>query len=153
MSITLSDQDKRTLRTAAYGAVTLMSFAGAAGVPHKVAINGTFALSSATGTVGHVLAEKTKDVKLNSKSGAALADQVLPALTESMSLLKKQDPAEAATSAAPSSSPSKQPPGPATASPAPRWPRWPARSLKPSMPREPVASTHAQTDTEKGRYG
>lgn len=94
-SSTLSDQDKRTLRIAAYGAVTLMSYAGAAGSPHKVATNGTLALSSATGLVGHVLAAKTNDVKLNSKSGAALADQVLPALTESVTLLKKRNPAEA----------------------------------------------------------
>jgi hypothetical protein len=95
ISIILSDQDKRTLRTAAYGAVTLMSYAGVAGSPHKVATNGTLALSSATGLVGHVLAAKTNDIKLNSKSGAALADQVLPALTAAVSLLSKQDPAEA----------------------------------------------------------
>jgi hypothetical protein len=34
-------------------------------------------------------------MKLDSKSVAAIADQVLPALTEAMLLLKKQDPAEA----------------------------------------------------------
>ncbi|MEU4606583.1 hypothetical protein AB0F43_26625 [Kribbella sp. NPDC023972] len=118
MSITLSDQDKSTLRTAAFGAVTLMSYAGVAGSPHKVATEGTLALASATGPVGHVLAEKTKDVKLNSKSGAALADQVLPALTESVVLLRKQDPAEADNFATPSSSPSKPPPAPTAASPA-----------------------------------
>ena len=79
MSITLTDQDKFTLRTAAYGAVTLMSAADAAGKPHKAATEGSIALASATGLVGHVL-----------------ADNVLPALTAAMNLLKQQDPAEAA---------------------------------------------------------
>ncbi|WP_431926681.1 hypothetical protein [Nonomuraea jabiensis] len=95
MSITLTDQDKLTLRTAAYGAVTLMSAADAAGKPHKAATEGSIALASATGLVGHVLAEYPKDVKLDGKSVAAIADQVLPALTAAVSLLKKQDSAEA----------------------------------------------------------
>jgi hypothetical protein len=95
MSATLTDHDKLTLRTAAYGAVTLMSAADAAGKPHKAATEGSIALSSATGLVGHVLAEYPKDMKLDSKSVAAIADQVLPALTTAMSLLKEQDPAEA----------------------------------------------------------
>ncbi|HEX6684509.1 MAG TPA: hypothetical protein VF062_17025 [Candidatus Limnocylindrales bacterium] len=97
MSITLSDQDKNTLRTAAYGAVALLSAAGAAGgSPHKIATNGSIALASATGPVGHVLAEKSKVKNLNGKSVAEIADHVLPALAEAASLLKKQDPAEAA---------------------------------------------------------
>ncbi|MFE3455470.1 hypothetical protein ACFXJ8_41805 [Nonomuraea sp. NPDC059194] len=95
MSITLTDQDKSTLRTAAYGAVSLMSAAGAAGSAHKVATHGSIALASATGLVGHVLAAKSKDINLYGKSVAELADQVLPALTAAMSLLKQQDPAEA----------------------------------------------------------
>lgn len=95
MSIALTEQDKTTLRTAAYGAVSLMSAADAAGKPHKAATAGSIALASATGPVGHVLAEKTRDINLNGKSVAALADQVLPALTAAMSLLKQQDPAEA----------------------------------------------------------
>ncbi|MFF5209315.1 hypothetical protein [Streptosporangium sp. NPDC000396] len=95
MSVTLADQDKTTLRTAAYGAVSLMSAAGAAGSAHKVATEGSIALTSATGLVGHVLAAKSRDIKLNGKSTADLADQVLPALTAAMSLLKQQEPAEA----------------------------------------------------------
>ncbi|MGP3960535.1 hypothetical protein ACTWPT_31440 [Nonomuraea sp. 3N208] len=95
MSITLTDQDKLTLRTAAYGAVSLMSAADAAGSPHKAATEGSIALSSATGLVGHVLAAKTRDIKLDGKSVAAIADHVLPALTAAMSLLKQQAPAEA----------------------------------------------------------
>ncbi|WP_327086705.1 hypothetical protein OIE66_30835 [Nonomuraea sp. NBC_01738] len=95
MSITLTDQDKRTLRTAAYGAVSLMSAADAAGSPHKTATEGSIALATATGPIGHILAAKTRDIDLPGKSVAALADQVLPALTAAMALLKAQDPAEA----------------------------------------------------------
>ena len=96
MPITLTDQDKHTLRTAAYGAVSLLTAAGAAGgSPHRIATNGSIALGSATGAVGHVLAEYPKDKDLNGKTVAELADHVLPALTATMSLLKAQDPAEA----------------------------------------------------------
>ncbi|NUW35580.1 hypothetical protein HTZ77_29725 [Nonomuraea sp. SMC257] len=94
MSITLTDQDKLTLRIAAWGAVSLMSAAGAADSAHKVATKGSIALISATGLVGHVLTKAPKGVKYG-KSVAELADQVLPALTASMNLLKQQDPAEA----------------------------------------------------------
>ncbi|GII85042.1 hypothetical protein Ssi03_30320 [Sphaerisporangium siamense] len=94
MSITLSEQDEFTLRTAEWGAVSLMSAAGAAGSAHKVATEGSIALTSATGLVGHVLAKAPKGVKYG-KTVAELADQVLPALTASMSLLNQQDPAEA----------------------------------------------------------
>jgi hypothetical protein len=95
MSITLTDQDKRTLRTAAYGAVSLLAAAGAASSPHRIATDGAIALASATDLVGHVLAEKPKDMNLSGKSVAELADHVLPALTAAMSLLRKQAPAEA----------------------------------------------------------
>nr|BFE65738.1 hypothetical protein GCM10020063_102640 [Dactylosporangium thailandense] len=97
MTITLSDQDKNTLRIAAYGAITLMSAAGAAGgSPHKIATNGSIALGSATGLVGHVLAEYPKHKDLNGKSVAEIADRVLPALTAATGLLKAQAPEEAA---------------------------------------------------------
>ncbi|MFI5538546.1 hypothetical protein ACIA5H_19375 [Nocardia sp. NPDC051900] len=95
MSITLTDQDKATVRTAAYGAVSLMVAADATGSPHKAATHGSIALSSATGLVGHVLAAKSKDITLNGKNVAELADHVLPALTAAMRLLANQDPAEA----------------------------------------------------------
>jgi mannitol-specific phosphotransferase system IIBC component len=93
MSITLSDQDQLTLRTAAWGAVYLMSAAGAAGSAHKAATNGSIALTSATGLVGHVLAKAPKG--LTGKTTAALADQILPALTASVTLLKQHAPDEA----------------------------------------------------------
>ncbi|WP_227984944.1 hypothetical protein [Nocardia spumae] len=95
MSVTLTDQDKATVRTAAYGAVSLMAAADAAGSPHKTATEGTLALSSATGFVGHVLAAKSTDIRLRGRTVAQLADQVLPALTAAMSLLQQRDPAEA----------------------------------------------------------
>ncbi|MEU8004712.1 hypothetical protein AB0B66_26430 [Catellatospora sp. NPDC049111] len=96
MSVTFSDQDKLTLRTAAYGAVALLSAAGAAGgSPHRIATDGSIALSSATGPIGHVLAEKSGAVDLGGKSVAEIADRVLPALTEAIRLLEKQAPAEA----------------------------------------------------------
>ncbi|GIH46595.1 hypothetical protein SAMN05421833_10390 [Microbispora rosea] len=95
MPLTLTEQDQLTLRTAAYGAVTLMSAADAAGKPHKSATEGSIALASATGPIGHVLATYPKELKLDHKSVAAIADQVLPALTAAMRLLKQQAPAEA----------------------------------------------------------
>ncbi|TGB13288.1 hypothetical protein [Streptomyces sp. MZ04] len=95
MSLNLTAQDKLTLRTAAYGAVSLLAAADAAGSPHKIATQGSIALASATGLVGYVLAENSKVADLGGKSVAELADTVLPALTAAMTLLKKQDPAEA----------------------------------------------------------
>ncbi|MFE0107441.1 hypothetical protein [Streptomyces sp. NPDC059009] len=92
----LTAEDKNTLRTAAYGAVSLLAAADAAGSPHKIATHGSIALNSATGPVGYVLAEKSKIKGLYGKSVAELADHVLPALTAAMTLLKKQDQAEAA---------------------------------------------------------
>ncbi|NGN68910.1 hypothetical protein G5C51_34080 [Streptomyces sp. A7024] len=95
VTVTFTDQDKLTLRTAAYGAVGLMSAPGVAEKPHKAATQGSIALTSATGAIGHVLGAPTGGMDLGGKNIAELADRVLPALTESMALLKKQDPAEA----------------------------------------------------------
>ncbi|UBU12682.1 hypothetical protein [Nonomuraea gerenzanensis] len=95
MSLTLTPQDKITMRTAAWGSISLMAAADAAGRPHRAATHGSIALASATGLTGHVLAEWPKGVNLRGKSVAELADLVLPALTATMSLLNKRDPAEA----------------------------------------------------------
>ncbi|MFI6483473.1 hypothetical protein ACIBH1_36475 [Nonomuraea sp. NPDC050663] len=95
MSVTLTDQDQLTIRVAAWGAVSLMAAAGIAESAHKVATRGSLALTSATGQIGHVLAKAPKGKELNGKTTAELADQVLPALTASMALLKRQDQAEA----------------------------------------------------------
>lgn len=92
----LSDQDKAVLRTAAYGAVSLMAAADATGSPHKAATRGSVALASATGPIGHLLAEKSKIEHLGGRSVAELADRVFPALTGTMALLGEHAPAEAA---------------------------------------------------------
>ncbi|THV27120.1 hypothetical protein [Glycomyces paridis] len=95
MTVELTAQDETTIRTAAWGTVTLLSFAGMSGSAHKVATDAALALNAATGVVGHVLAEKAHSVKIKGKSAAAVADQVLPALTASVALLAAQDGAEA----------------------------------------------------------
>ncbi|WP_415947970.1 GNAT family N-acetyltransferase [Streptomyces sp. KLOTTS4A1] len=95
MSLTLTDQDKRTLHSAAHGAVALLAAADAAGSPHRISTHASVALASGTGPVGHVLAEKVKGGTPSGKSVAELADTVLPALTSAMGLLGKQDPARA----------------------------------------------------------
>ncbi len=66
MSITLTDQNMSTLRTAAYGAVSLITAAGTAGGSAlKAATGGSIALGSATGQAGHVLAAvKAKEIVL-----------------------------------------------------------------------------------------
>ncbi|MET8764322.1 hypothetical protein [Lentzea sp. NPDC004782] len=94
-TLTLTDQEKTTVRTAAYGAITLLAAAEAAGSPHRVAATGSIALASATGPIGHLLAEKTKVPNVDGKSVAEIADHVLPALTATMTLLAEQDPAAA----------------------------------------------------------
>ncbi|MGW5569925.1 hypothetical protein ACWEVD_01890 [Nocardia thailandica] len=89
---TLTAQDAGTLRTAAYGAVALLA---AAGAPHKGIAQGSRALTSATGLVGHVLAARSRDIDLPGKSVADLAGRVLPGLTASMRLLADRQQAEA----------------------------------------------------------
>ncbi|GAA2264117.1 hypothetical protein GCM10009853_016810 [Glycomyces scopariae] len=91
---TFSAQDVTTIRTAAWGAVSLMSAAGIAGSAHRVGTDASLALVAATGPVGHVVAS-AKGAKLKGKSTAELADQVFPALTASVALLEARDPAEA----------------------------------------------------------
>ncbi len=128
MSTTLTEHDELTLATAAYGAVTLIA-AASARQAGRVARSGAMVLASATGQLGHVLAERPKDVELDGKSTADLADHVLPALTATMSLLKQQDQAEAdnfrrtVTRAAEAAATARR------GGPPPRWPRCPARSL------------------------
>ncbi|MFC9997105.1 hypothetical protein [Nocardia sp. NPDC127526] len=91
-TITLTDQDKSTIRTAAYGAVSLLA---AAGAPHKGISRASIALTSSTGLVGHVLSAKSKDIHLPGRTVADLADHVLPALTAAMTILAAHSPAEA----------------------------------------------------------
>lgn len=91
-TLALTAQDQLVVRTAAYGAVCLL--AAGSNKPHKAATAGSTALMS-TGTIGDVLAAKSKDITLAGKSVAELADQVLPALTAGVTLLEQSDPAEA----------------------------------------------------------
>ncbi|GAB3880660.1 hypothetical protein GCM10029964_035450 [Kibdelosporangium lantanae] len=94
MTGTLTEQDEATLRTAAYGAITLLAAAGATGRPHKIAREGAIALASATGLVGHVLARNPRGDDVDGGSVAEIADRVLPALTAAVGLLKRRAPAE-----------------------------------------------------------
>ncbi|MFD0366297.1 hypothetical protein ACFQZZ_33095 [Nocardia sp. GCM10030253] len=91
ITIALTDQDKSILRTAAYGAVSLLA---AAGAPHKAVTHASIVLTSATGLVGHVLAAKSRDIHLQGKSVAELADRVLPSLTAAMGVLGERCPGE-----------------------------------------------------------
>ncbi|MEI5103092.1 hypothetical protein RB200_36810 [Streptomyces sp. PmtG] len=96
MSVTLTEKDKNTLRIAAYGAVHLVTIAASTGSrPGRTAGEGSLALYSATGLVGHVLTEYPKDLDHSGASVAEVADRVLPSLTTAMSLLKELDAAEA----------------------------------------------------------
>ncbi|MEU4842008.1 serine hydrolase domain-containing protein [Nocardia testacea] len=92
MTVALTDRERATLRTAAYGALALMA---ATGAPHSAATDGSLALASATGLVGHVLAAKSADIVLTGKTVAELAGRVFPALSAAMDLLEKKDAAEA----------------------------------------------------------
>ncbi|MEC3914756.1 hypothetical protein [Nocardia sp. CDC160] len=92
-TLNLTDQDKATIRSAAYGAVSLIS--AASGKAHKAATAGSLALGSATGQIGHLLNTKSKDIHLSGKTVAELADQVLPALTSAAAVLERQNPVEA----------------------------------------------------------
>ncbi|GLZ81208.1 hypothetical protein Afil01_60150 [Actinorhabdospora filicis] len=96
MSINLTAQDKTTVQTAAYGAIDLLAAASIGSGPGKIAADGYLALFSTTGPIGHVLAEKRRAAKPEGKSVAAYAEQVLPALTGAVRLLKAQDPTQAA---------------------------------------------------------
>ncbi|SDL33848.1 hypothetical protein SAMN05216298_3492 [Glycomyces sambucus] len=95
MSNTLSAADQTVVATAAWGTVTLLSFAGIAGSGHKVATDASLALNATTGAVGHAIADNPKAANIKGKSAAAIADQVLPALSEAVKVLEAHDPAEA----------------------------------------------------------
>ncbi|MEU0541366.1 hypothetical protein [Nocardia sp. NPDC005978] len=89
-TVALTAQDQSVLRTAAYGAITLLAAAGA-----KSVSRGSAALLSATGLVGHVLSGRSNDIHLTGKSVAELAEQILPSLTATVGLLEEY-PGEAA---------------------------------------------------------
>jgi hypothetical protein len=94
MTDVLTIHDKLTLRTAAHGAVALMAAIdpGVASSARASMIGGR-ALSSATGLVGHVLAEAPLGMDLRGTI-AELADLVFPALASSMRILDAKAPDE-----------------------------------------------------------
>ncbi len=93
----LSADEKLTLQTAAHGVVSLMAAADPGPISStRSGMAGGKALSSATGLVGHVLAEKPKGLDLGGSSTAGLADRVFTALADSVTLLKAKAPGEVA---------------------------------------------------------
>ncbi|MEV6506847.1 hypothetical protein AB0M61_12060 [Streptomyces sp. NPDC051642] len=90
----LTPAEKLTLQTAAHGVVSLMAAADPGLISStRSGMAGGKALSSATGLVGHVLAEMLKGLDLDGSSTADLADRTFTALTDSMTLLKTKAPA------------------------------------------------------------
>ncbi|MGX9887507.1 hypothetical protein [Streptomyces sp. NPDC002276] len=93
----LTPDDKLTLQTAAHGVVALMAAADPGPISStRSGMAGGKALSSATGLVGRVLADRPKHLDLGGSSTADLADRVFAALTDSVTLLKAKAPEEAA---------------------------------------------------------
>ncbi|MFI7466892.1 hypothetical protein [Nonomuraea sp. NPDC049646] len=93
MAIPLSDQDQLTLRLAGWGAVSLMSAAGAARLGPQGRHQRLHRPGFRHRSERHVLVKAPKS--LTGKTVATLADQVLPALTTSINLRKQQAPEEA----------------------------------------------------------
>jgi hypothetical protein len=92
----LTADEKRTLQTAAHGVVALMAAADPGPISStRSGMAGGEALSTATGLVGHVLAEKAKGLDLSGSSTADLTDRTFAALTASVTLLKAKAPGEA----------------------------------------------------------
>lgn len=93
----LTPDEKLTLQTAAHGVVSLMAAADPGPISStRSGMAGGKALSSATGLVGRVLAEKAKGLDLGGSSTADLADRVFAALADSVTLLKAKAPEEVA---------------------------------------------------------
>jgi len=93
----LTPDEKLTLQTAAHGVVSLMAAADPGPISStRSGTAGGKALSSATGLVGRVLAEKAKGLDLGGGSTADLADRVFAALADSVTLLKAKAPDEVA---------------------------------------------------------
>jgi len=94
-SITLTSDEQSTLRTAAYGAVTLLSMTRPGPISStRQNMAGALSLTSATGLVGRILSAKEK-IALKGTT-AEVADQVLPALTQAVAILDTKAPAETA---------------------------------------------------------
>jgi hypothetical protein len=91
----LTADDKLTLQTAAHGVIGLMAAADPGPISStRSGVAGGKALSTAIGTIGRILADKPKGMKLGGRSTADLADQTFTALTDSITLLKIKAPGE-----------------------------------------------------------
>lgn len=91
---TLTKDDRRTLQTAAYGVVALLSASDPGWISStKIGTAAGNALRTATGLVGHALNDKPEP-QLKAKTLAGVADLVFPALTSSMHILAEKAPAE-----------------------------------------------------------
>lgn len=90
----LTDDEKATLKTAAYGAVTLVSVACPGAISTvKTNMAGTRVLCGATGLAGQAINSKLH-AKIPGGSAAETAATVLPALTEAVSILQAKAPNE-----------------------------------------------------------
>lgn len=94
MAEQLTIQERETIKTAAYGAVTLVSIAYPGAISTtKINVVGAKVLTGATGVVGEVLAGKDK-VHIEGKSTSEIAATVLPALSAAVGVLQAKAPAE-----------------------------------------------------------
>ncbi|HET8658055.1 MAG TPA: hypothetical protein VFM55_03550 [Micromonosporaceae bacterium] len=94
MAEQLTIQERETIKTAAYGAVTLVSIAYPGAISStKVNVVGAKVLTGATGLVGEVLAGKDK-VHIEGRSTAEIAATVLPALSKAVGVLQAKAPDE-----------------------------------------------------------
>ena len=94
LDATLTADDKNTLHAAAQGVVNLMAAADPGPLSStKAGIAAGKALTTATGSIGHLLAANTHGIKFKGTL-AEVADQVLPKLTAAVNILKAKAPQE-----------------------------------------------------------
>jgi hypothetical protein len=90
--VSLSEEEKTTVRNAAFGAVYLVSNADPGVVAMiKESFAASAALARAGGSVGELLTEGGLP-SVPKAEAAELAEKVLPELTEALSLLKEKEP-------------------------------------------------------------
>lgn len=91
----LTDAEQHTVKTAAYGAIVLLSLAyPSARSTTKLNVVGAKVLTGATGLIGHILATRSK-TKLKG-SAADVAATVLPAINAAVQTLRTKAPTELA---------------------------------------------------------
>lgn len=94
VSVPLTSDEQIILKKAAYGAVNLLAIAYPGPIATtKANMAGAMVLANATGAVGQVLAGKEK-IHYTGRTTAEIADEVLPALTRTVAILRAKAPAE-----------------------------------------------------------